>query len=313
VAATVAVVALVIIAALIVARLLARSVSRPILELVEATRRLSSGDLDHPVDVKARDEIALLVRSFNRMTEDLRASKENLRRAERTAAWRDVARRIAHEIKNPLTPVQLSVHRLRKRMTSTDPDSQRVITECLDLIHDEVANLRRLADEFSGFARMPPPQPVLSDLGELSRSVLDLYAGSNPRVEVGVEVRRGPVEARVDPGQYRQALGNLVKNALEVMPDGGRLRVSVERVLPPERPGARVSVTDTGPGLPVEVRGRVFEPYVTTKRGGSGLGLAIVHRIASDHGGSVDVETAEGRGTTFRLFFPESGGAAGAS
>ncbi len=304
---TVAVLALVVIVALIVARILARSISSPILQLVDATRRLSSGDLEHSVDVKAKDEIGLLVSSFNQMTEDLRASKENLRRAERVAAWRDVARRIAHEIKNPLTPVQLSIHRLRKRVPEDDPPTAAVFKECLDLMDTEVAHLRRLADEFSQFARMPAPSPVLSDAGELVRSVADLYGESNPAVHRRLDVPDNLPSMAVDPGQFRQAVGNLIKNALEAMPGGGTLSVKVEEGSRAGATGLVISVTDTGPGLPVEIRDRVFDPYVTTKKQGSGLGLAIVHRIVSDHGGSVEVESpaaGSDRGATFRLFFP---------
>ncbi len=301
---TVVVMALVIILSLFVARMLARSISRPILELVEGTRRLSSGDLDHPVEVKAKDEVGLLVTSFNQMTQDLRVSKESLMRAERVAAWRDVARRIAHEIKNPLTPVQLSIHRLRRRVPDGDAETGQVFTECLDLIDAEVVNLRRLADEFSRFARMPPPAPVPSDAGELVGSIVDLYRESGPGVDFRVEVPPGLPKVGVDPGQFRQALGNLVKNALEAMPDGGTLSLRVEESGQPDRPGVWISVADTGPGLPPDIRDRVFDPYVTTKKRGTGLGLAVVHRIVTDHAGTVEVRSGERGGVTFRLFFP---------
>ncbi len=305
---TVVLVALVVLASLIVSRMLGRSISSPILELVKGTRRVSLGDLDHPVQVRAKDEIGLLVGSFNQMTGDLRLSKENLRRAERVAAWRDVARRIAHEIKNPLTPVQLSIHRLRKRMPEVNREAQMVFTECLDLMDTEVANLRRLADEFSRFARMPQPNPVSSDLGELSGSVLDLYKELSAGVTVQLDIPDGLPRIPVDPDQYRQVLGNLIKNALEAMPSGGTIAVRLEKVAPPARPGVRVSVADSGPGLPVDIRDHVFEPYVTTRKRGSGLGLAIVHRIVTDHGGTVEVESEEGRGTVFRLWFPAGRG-----
>lgn len=304
--ATSALVALVAVAAFIVARALARNISRPILELVEGTRRVSSGDLDHPVEVRARDEIGLLVTSFNQMTNDLKVSKEHLRRAERVAAWRDVARRIAHEIKNPLTPVQLSIHRLRKRMPADQPETEHVYTECLDLMETEVANLRRLADEFSKFARMPAPNPTLSDLGVLTHSVADLYRGSRAEAKVEVRVPDDLPKVRVDPDQFRQALGNLIKNALEAMPSGGTVSVELETSLPPARPGVVVTVADTGPGLPAEIKDRIFDPYVTSKKEGSGLGLAIVHRIVTDHGGTIEVESEEGRGAAFRLLFPSA-------
>ncbi len=300
---TIIVFALVIAVSLVVARMLAKSISSPILELVEGTRRLSSGDLDHPVETRAKDEIGLLVTSFNQMTSDLRVSKEDLRRAERVAAWRDVARRIAHEIKNPLTPVQLSIHRLRKRIPGRDPETQQVFTECLDLMDTEVANLRRLADEFSQFARMPRPSPRPSDLGELAQSVADLYRESAHGIDIRLDIPPDLPSVPVDRGQFRQAVGNLIKNALEAMPSGGTLSVDL-KASAPAQPGVWISITDTGGGLPGEIQDRIFDPYVTTKKQGSGLGLAIVHRIVTDHGGSVDVRSEEGSGATFRLFFP---------
>ena len=154
------------------------------------------------------------------------------------------------------------------------------------------------------FARLPQPNPVPSDPYELTRSVLDLWLESTRGIEIRLDAPKGLPRILVDPGQFRQALGNLVKNAIEAMPSGGTLTLTLEKVGPPEKPGVGVSVRDSGPGLPADLRDRIFDPYVTTKTHGSGLGLAIVHRIVTDHGGSVDVETAEGAGTTFRLVFP---------
>jgi len=276
---TIIVFALVIAVSLVVARMLAKSISSPILELVEGTRRLSSGDLDHPVETRAKDEIGLLVTSFNQMTSDLRVSK------------------------NPLTPVQLSIHRLRKRIPGRDPETQQVFTECLDLMDTEVANLRRLADEFSQFARMPRPSPRPSDLGELAQSVADLYRESAHGIDIRLDIPPDLPSVPVDRGQFRQAVGNLIKNALEAMPSGGTLSVDL-KASAPAQPGVWISITDTGGGLPGEIQDRIFDPYVTTKKQGSGLGLAIVHRIVTDHGGSVDVRSEEGSGATFRLFFP---------
>jgi nitrogen fixation/metabolism regulation signal transduction histidine kinase len=275
-------VAVMIAASAIASRFLAGRISHPIRELADATERIATGDLDHRVEVNAKDEIRSLVTSFNNMTRDLREYKKNLVRAERIAAWRDVARRIAHEIKNPLTPIEIGIYRLKKRLAAEGEDSEVI-------------------QEFSSFAKMPEPKLEEVDLNEIIRSVLDLYLSSGDvTVETELSPDLPPVSA--DANQMRGVISNLVKNAVEAMWEGGRLTVRTS-VVAGGLGGvtrARMEIADTGPGIPDEIRDKIFDPYFTTKAKGTGLGLALVYRIIQDHGGTIAFDTGPA-GTTFRV------------
>jgi nitrogen fixation/metabolism regulation signal transduction histidine kinase len=291
-------VAVMIVSSAIASRFLARRISHPIQELAGATERIAKGDLDHTVEVSAKDEIRSLVASFNNMTRDLREYKKNLVRAERIAAWRDVARRIAHEIKNPLTPIEIGIYRLKKRLTGDGEDS-KMIRESLDTMLKEVGVLRDLAQEFSSFAKMPEPKLDAVDLNETVRSVLDLYTSSgNVTVETSLSYDLPTVLA--DDNQLRGVISNLVKNAVEAMWEGGTLTVRTVAAGSGPRDTSMVSleITDTGPGIPDEIKDKIFDPYFTTKAKGTGLGLALVYRIIQDHGGTIAFETGPA-GTTF--------------
>jgi len=294
-------VAVMIVASAVASRFLARRISHPIRELAGATERVARGDLDHKVEVSAKDEIQSLVTSFNNMTRDLREYKRNLVRAERIAAWRDVARRIAHEIKNPLTPIEIGIYRLKKRLAGSGEDSE-VIRESLDSMLKEVGVLRDLAQEFSSFAKMPEPKLKPLDLNRTVRSVLDLYTSSgNVSLETALKDDLPPVLA--DDKQIRGVISNLVKNAVEAMWEGGTLTVKTA-LLAEGGAGdgrmARLEIRDTGPGIPDEIRDKIFDPYFTTKAKGTGLGLALVYRIIQDHNGLITFDTGP-RGTTFRV------------
>ncbi|MFH1845078.1 MAG: ATP-binding protein [bacterium] len=268
---------------LYLSRRLSRQIARPIQALVEATKKVASGNLDHQVTVTAPDELADLIDTFNRMTRDLKTSKEELVRAERAAAWQGVARRLAHEIKNPLTPITLAMHRIRKR--SDDP----AVADAIDMVLEESGNLERLAEEFSLYARLPEPIREPVDLEALVRGVVDLYTDPD-RITVSWEGWAETVRIQADPGLLRQVFANLVKNAVTAMDGPGRLRLqreqTADRVL--------VRITDSGGGLP-EPPEQVFEPYFTTRDAGTGLGLAIARKIVEDHGGTLTAgNVAEG-------------------
>jgi nitrogen fixation/metabolism regulation signal transduction histidine kinase len=303
-ALTVAAVALVLmLASLLLSRWFARRIGGPVMELARGTEVVAAGDLDHRVEAEALDELGDLVTAFNRMTADLKASKDELIRAERIAAWQGIARRLAHEIKNPLTPIGLSMHRIRRK--TDDP----TVHECVDAVLEETENLRRLADEFSLYARLPAPalQPV--DVGELLRGVVELYAdreGIAVRWEGWPASAAAPVLVSADPGQLRQVLANLVKNAVEAVGSDGTLTLGLAR----SGPGRiAVSVADSGGGLPGDPE-RIFEPYFTTKESGTGLGLAIARKIVQDHGGRLAAAAATGGGAIFSVELPAAGDAA---
>jgi two-component system nitrogen regulation sensor histidine kinase NtrY len=223
-------------------------------------------------------------------------------RAQKVAAWREVARRLAHEIKNPLTPIQLSAERLRRKLTDLDPPLQELVQECTTTIVGEVESLKGLVDEFSQFARMPAPRAVPTDLATLLTDTVSLYDGLF--TDVRFERRDAPDvgDVRVDPEQVKRVLINLIDNAIEATNRRGTIVLETSR----DRAAGfvRIVVADDGPGIPAAEREKLFLPYYSTKGRGSGLGLAIVRRIVAEHGGSIDVADNVPRGTRFTIELP---------
>jgi nitrogen fixation/metabolism regulation signal transduction histidine kinase len=289
--------------AFFVARRTARRIARPVTELAEAADAIARGDLSRRASsIAGEDEIRDLVLAFNRMGEELERSREELVRAERVAAWRDVARRIAHEIKNPLTPVKVAIHRLEGRVPE-DAGAR----ECLRSIGEEVENLERIANSFSEFAKMPVPELAPTDFAAVARGVVELFGEASEGVEITYE---GPESLPLvaDRDLLRRAVTNLVKNAQEAVSGsgegragsgGGRVRVRLAR----EGESARLEVVDDGPGIPPEIEAELCRPGVSARPGGSGLGLAMVQRIAADHRGTLVWKT-EGPGARFVLDIP---------
>ena len=223
-------------------------------------------------------------------------------RAQKVAAWREVARRLAHEIKNPLTPIQLCAERLRRHFSGAPDQTRELVDECTTTIVGEVESLKGLVDEFSQFARMPAPRAVPTDLHQLLNEALALYNG----IFTDVTIRRhfdGPLPpVSADPEQIRRVIINLVDNAIEAMDQKGT--IDVETRHEPANSLVRIVVADDGPGIPPAEREKLFLPYYSTKRRGSGLGLAIVRRIVAEHGGSIDVSDNTPRGTRFAIELP---------
>jgi len=281
-------------------------IASPVRELARGAQRVAAGDLDASVAVSSKDEIGELASSFNAMTTDLRTSRDRLLQAERVAAWREMARRLAHELKNPIFPIQLSMETLRKALDQESPRETargafaELFREASDTILEELRSLRHIIEEFSQFARMPPPQLRPTNLNGIVEQTLALYSSGTGTTRIETALSETLPTVPADRGLLSRALGNLVANALEAMPQGGTLRVRTAS----DAGTVRVSVGDTGPGLTEEQRTRLFTPYFTTKKGGTGLGLAIVQGIVSDHGGRIDVESEPGRGTTFTLVLP---------
>jgi len=302
---TLGVAVLALLAALVTALVLSGRIAGPVRALAARARAVGAGDLEHTA-VEASDEVGELAHAFASMTHELRTSRERLVQAERVAAWREMARRLAHELKNPIFPIQLSIETLRRALDQDGAQDgarfQSLFRESSDTILDELRSLRAIVEEFSQFARMPPPRLAPTDLGELVERVLALYRARAATVHIETELAAGLPPVPADRDLLARALGNLVANALEAMPDGGTLAVKTRAV----GEGVALEVSDTGPGLTEEQRTRLFTPYYTTKKGGTGLGLAIVQGIVSDHGGRIQVESAPGAGTTFTLVLPSA-------
>jgi len=414
---------------------LARGITGPIQQLVEGTRKVAAGDLSYQVQVKADDEIGMLVESFNQMTQDLARSKvalthtyqelqasnveldrrrgtmetvletiaagvlsldaegrlntvnreaarmlgrpaegllhrpypevfagealaplrrlvarlvedgqeitdqqvsltlngrpatlvvtvsglrspegrtqgavvvlddvTELLRAQQAMAWREVARRIAHEIKNPLTPIQLSAQRLRKKFDEEASDVAQVLDECTRTIIHEVEGLRNLVDEFSRYARMPSARPRPGDLHAVVQQVAQLYAGVRPGITLRTELDPALPPVKLDPDHMKRALINLVDNAVAAIPDQGEIVIRTQYVTAVGR--VLLEVADTGQGFPPEDRDRMFLPYYSTKRPTGGLGLAIVNRIVLEHGGQIRIEENQPRGARLIIELP---------
>ena len=283
--------------ALLVGLFIAMRIGRALSALEEASRRVASGDLEATIGGGNDDgEIGRALIAFNRMTHELRGAHLKLRRAERIAAWRDVARRIAHEIKNPLLPLQLSIETLRKTRQREHPDFDEIFWESTETMLEEVTRLSRIVSEFSRFARMPPPSPDRLDLSRLVERTSAPY--DDARVELNLEE---PLELLGDREQLTQLITNLLQNALAEAKERIRISTASDEFF------AELIVEDDGEGIPSEERDAVFEPYYTKKDDGTGLGLAIVERIVGDHGGSIEVEESELGGARFIIRLPLSG------
>ncbi|HEX7879665.1 MAG TPA: ATP-binding protein [Candidatus Eisenbacteria bacterium] len=284
-----------------IANRLADSLSSPVEDLAHARDRVAHGDLETRVTPRGTREIRSLVSAFNQMTTELGETREHLARAERAQAWRDAARRVAHEIRNPLQPITMALHRI-DRSLADDPAHHAEVQPAVHSILEEVAALRRLAASFSELARMPEPIPEPIDLAAFLRGSAPLL--EFPGVALEIDSRSAGPMAMADRGLLREVVTNLVKNASEAMPGGGRVAIHAGTASWSGRDWAVIDVEDSGPGVPEDQRRRVFEPHVTTKAEGSGLGLAIVDRIIGAHGGRIEVDKGSLGGARFRVWLP---------
>jgi signal transduction histidine kinase len=282
---------------------LARRTVGPVQALVEGTRRVAQGDLSYRVEVRASGELASLVDAFNRMSSDLSTARDRLAHAERIAAWEQIARALAHEIKNPLTPIAMAIETLQRTHDRRHPEFDRFFREGTATVLEEVGRLKRLATEFGEFARWPKPLISPAAPSELVRGVAQLYGSLPPPHSLDTEAEPDLPSITVDRDQMQRALVNMVKNAIEAMPAGGHVTVRAQAA----DGGIVLEVADNGPGMSADTRARMFEPYFTTKAEGTGLGLAVVHRIVTEHEGRLSVDETPGGGTTFRIWLPRGG------
>jgi two-component system, NtrC family, nitrogen regulation sensor histidine kinase NtrY len=301
----------------LVSLLLTERIIGPIVSLEEATLRVAEGDFSFRILTRPRDELANLVDSFNGMIAELDHSRKKLLQAERITAWQEIAQRLAHEIRNPLTPIKLSAQRILRRHASAaaegaaavEGDGERegfgkVLAGSVSAIIQEVENLEKLLREFGDFAKLPVPQPAPTGLRDLLAEVASVYANLSGTVEIDISDVSPAFVLSVDRAQMKQVFANLFTNAIHAMPSGGRLAVRADGVRKGHGSWCRVAVSDTGSGIPADEVGRIFDPYFTTKKEGTGLGLAIVQRIVFDHHGDVWVESTSGAGTTFFIDLP---------
>jgi nitrogen fixation/metabolism regulation signal transduction histidine kinase len=264
------------------------------------------GRWDTRAEVSSADEVGQLARDFNGMTEQLVEQRDRMIQAERVAAWRELARRLAHELKNPLFPLQITIENLQRAREASskqfDDQFDEVFRESTSTLLAELAALKTIVGRFSDFARMPAPQLEAVDVNQIAREAIQLFeaqlgAPGQARIDAKLQLAAEAGEVPADADQLRRALRNLVLNALDAMPKGGTLTIRTSR----HDGKVAVEVSDTGQGLTPEECDRLFTPYYTTKQHGTGLGLAIVQSVVSDHKGTITVHSSPGEGTTFRI------------
>jgi len=281
-------------------------ITRPLEELAEGAREVASGRWDTVIDLRGRDEIGQLASAFNEMTQTLAAQREQLVQTERVAAWRELARRLAHELRNPLFPLQITVENLQKARQLDAKQFLEVFNESTATLRAELANLNTIVGRFSDFSKMPAPHFARVNINEALRNAVRLFepqfnAVGKPPVIPEYFLTEPLPEIDADADLLHRAFQNLVLNALDAMPAGGTLTMRTT-----EHEGhVRIEVSDTGKGLTPEECSRLFTPYYTTKVQGTGLGLAIIQSVVSDHHGTISVSSDEGHGTTFRIELPQ--------
>jgi len=297
--------------------LVVRPVTRRIRQLAAATGHVSQGDLSVRVPIDGHDEVAELGRAFNHMLEELAQSRARVEFLRRMSEWQKVARRLAHEIKNPLTPIQLAVEECHRRYRGDDPEYRRILDTTHEIVSEEIGSLRRLVSEFSDFARLPRADLSPSDLGAFLREQRDHFhadtlanAADDERafeLELAFDIPDEPMPAALDREMLHRVLANILQNAAQALAargePSGRIHVSAVT----EGDHHLLLVDDDGPGIASEIQGALFEPYVTTKRHGVGLGLSIVKKIIVDHGGSIDSGPSPLGGARFRIALPCAG------
>jgi nitrogen fixation/metabolism regulation signal transduction histidine kinase len=288
----------------IIAVSLSRRVTQPLVELAEATRRVAEGDFSIQILTRPGDELALLIRSFNAMVRDLEKTRGALVRAEKISIWQTMAQQLAHEIKNPLTPIKLSAERVLRRWQNSPEGVGEILESSMLAILQEVEGLSTLLTEFRTLSRPMEPSQSWTRLKETVEELIVPYKSSYPALQFNLEHIPFEAAVKIDKRHFAQILTNLIINGIDAMDGQGLLEIRTDLVKKRESRYCRLSIRDTGKGISRADKDRVFTPYYTTKASGTGLGLPIVERIVNDHGGSIWFNSAEGAGTTFFIDFP---------
>jgi two-component system nitrogen regulation sensor histidine kinase NtrY len=303
----------VVVIAYAVGAVLSRRVAHRVTVLAEATRRVAAGDFTVTLPTGSTDEVSELTLAFNDMVRDLRESRARIEYLQRIGAWQEFARRLAHEIKNPLTPIQLAAQEMERTYDGEDEAYREKLVHACAIIEEEVATLRRLVGEFSAFARLPQADLVEADVAELVASIEDsvpamlgdLGVEDPEEVDVQIHCAREAMPVRMDLMMLKRGIDNLLRNAIQAVHEarpegGGRVRLDVR----PQGRKVWIEVRDNGAGIPPEDWERVFDPYYTTKAEGTGLGLPIVKKVVLEHGGEVTLDRAPEGGAWFRIEIP---------
>ncbi|MBW2731069.1 MAG: HAMP domain-containing protein [Deltaproteobacteria bacterium] len=290
--------------AMAVGLFIARRTTKRLSLLVKATRQVAAGDLETRVELPQRDEVSELGDAFNEMVSELAASRHRITYLEKIGAWQEVARRLAHEIKNPLTPIQLAAQQLHSKYEGDDVHYRKLLDDAHDIIREEVGGLRRLVGEFSAFAKLPSVQPEAVDVELLVDDFIKSHSELAERCELRWEPPPKSRELWVDRMLIKHVLLNLLENAVQAAEDAGMDAARVSLSAKDVKGGMVLILQDEGPGMEKATVERAFDPYFSTKDYGTGLGLAIVKKIILEHQGTIDVRSLPGEGTQFTLWLP---------
>lgn len=290
--------------ALVIALSLSDQVAKPVVELSKATAKVANGDFSVRIPSAPNDELGGLVAAFNMMVSELKITNDLSIRTEKISIWQDIAQRLAHEIKNPLTPIRLSAERLLRRWEKNPEGAAEILETSVRTIMQEVDNLNTLLAEFRSFSRLPPPCLSNAVLLSLIRETTNVFTLSYPDVSILTDEVDPAITLMVDSRQFSQVMHNLILNAIDAMNDQGTISIRAIRINKRDRAYCRITVRDTGTGISPEDIKELFNPYFTTKEHGTGLGLSIVERIISEHKGQIWCESAIGYGTSFYIDLP---------
>jgi nitrogen fixation/metabolism regulation signal transduction histidine kinase len=288
--------------AILTAFTLSDDVTVPLERLEKATKRVAEGDYSFRILSPAGDELSLLTASFNEMINELELSRIKILQTEKVTTWQEIAQRLAHEIRNPLTPIKLSAQRILRK--KDDPEISGLLDNSMNLIINEVQTLDSMLQQFRDFARLPKIEPVSVSLIQLIRESADMYNETFPVVNFHLENICETIKIHADRNQMKQVFINLFKNAIEAMNGVGTIEVRTDLVQKGYTRFCRIQIQDEGPGIAKDDIPKVFHPYFTTKEHGTGLGLSIIERIIFDHKGRIWLESQIGSGTTFYIDLP---------
>jgi two-component system nitrogen regulation sensor histidine kinase NtrY len=283
--------------------MISRPFTRRLEELLRAMRLAASGETKNvQLNFKTGDDFETISGTFNRLVEDIAEQQKKLIEAERIRTWQDIARKMAHEIKNPLSPIRVSAETLVKAFKKKPQGFEKILEESTAVISEEVQRIRKIVDEFVEFARLPAPKKTLSDIDRVITQAAALYQGMD---NIEIELKLGGVRRfYFDTDQITRVIHNLLKNSIEAFQGHGKVVIETSEMLSFDEPLAVVLLSDNGPGIPNELKASLFTPYLTTKGEGSGLGLNICQRIVMEHGGEIELNSVQGRGTKVSFTLP---------
>ena len=291
---------------IIIAISFTRRITNPIVELTEATRHVAEGDFSIQILARRSDELGLLIRSFNAMVQDLEKSRAALIKAEKISIWQNMAEQLAHEIKNPLTPIKLSAERVLRRWRKNPEQIGEIIEDSMLAIIQETEGLSTLLNEFRTLSKPMEPSKSWTDLDKTLGEIVNLYSASYPEIGFNTEFVSKDITVKIDKHRFSQAMANLLINAIDSMAGKGSIDIRSDLVKKREIWYCRLSIKDSGKGISKNDSLSIFTPYFTTKNSGTGLGLPIVERIINDHNGAIWFNSGEGIGSTFFIDLPVS-------